>query len=61
MDNRNVELLGFHGTEYRNLNKIISNEFIPYKRLDHWLGQGIYFYENFDLAKWWVSKKTIML
>jgi len=52
------ELIGYHGTEYSNRQKIINNGFLFNRRDDHWLGQGIYFYDNFELAKWWVSKKT---
>jgi hypothetical protein len=52
-----ISIIGYHGTEIRNVDKILRSEFVSIERPDHWLGQGIYFYEDLSLAKWWAEKK----
>jgi len=50
-----MEELIYHGTTLENAKQILSTKhFIYHKRLNHWLGNGIYFFVNdFDAAKWW--------
>lgn len=48
---------GYHGTFVSLANRIIDNGFEWKRRNDHWLGQGIYLYDNFYLAKWWCETK----
>lgn len=48
---------GFHGA-YKSIANNIINDRFTYKTSDkHWLGQGFYFYTDFNLAKWWIIKK----
>ena len=50
-------LTGYHGTHKSSVNEILTNEFTSNIRNDHWLGQGIYFFDDLELAKWWAEKK----
>jgi hypothetical protein len=52
-----ISITGYHGTEIKNVDKILKSEFTSIERSDHWLGQGIYFYKDLSLAKWWAEKK----
>ena len=50
--------VGYHGTTARHKADIERNGFDPDKtnrRNDHWLGNGVYFFDNVDLAKWWAD------
>lgn len=49
------ELPIYHGTSIKKADKIISENKMHYNpKPDHWLGNGIYFFENdYDAAKWW--------
>lgn len=50
------ELIAYHGTKNENINSILNSEFKPSistsKKL-HWLGKGIYFYEDLYYAVEW--------
>ena len=47
-------LVGYHGTSRRNCKDIIKNGFKASKTKEgHWLGKGIYFYENIYYAIEW--------
>ncbi len=49
----------YHGTDRTAAEKILkTNEFITSSHDEHWLGQGVYFYLDEELAKWWTSKPT---
>ena len=53
-----VGITGYHGTSSRHAESIAKNGLDPdktHERPNHWLGQGVYFYENFGLAKWWAN------
>jgi len=55
------ELVGYHGTKSSNISDIISNNFkepIVAKNNDHWLGHGIYFFSDYELAEWWAKIKV---
>ena len=56
MDANYVEMTGYHGTSSRHAESIAKHGLDPEKthmRPDHWLGQGVYFFTAFDLARWW--------
>ena len=48
---------GYHGTFKSVVKDIIDKGFEVKLRDDHWLGQGIYLYTDFELSKWWVQTK----
>lgn len=48
---------GYHGTFKSAVKDIIDKGFEVKLRDDHWLGQGIYLYTDFELSKWWVQTK----
>ena len=55
------ELVGYHGTKSSNVSDIISSNFkepIVSKDNNHWLGHGIYFFTDFELAEWWAKTKV---
>lgn len=50
--------IGYHGTCSKYLNNIRKNGLDPAKckyRSDHWLGQGVYFFDDYDKADWWAT------
>jgi hypothetical protein len=49
--------IGYHGTELQYVDEILKKGFTHRIRDDHWLGQGIYFYTDLELAKWWANTK----
>lgn len=48
---------GYHGTFKSVVKDVIDKGFEVKLRDDHWLGQGIYLYTDFELSKWWVQTK----
>lgn len=48
----------YHGTDYRNAVKIKSEGFTYKPNKEHWLGNGVYFYQDYSLAKWWTQNPT---
>lgn len=54
---RTIKVDGYHGTALKNADSILANGFKSNVRLDHWLGQGFYFFSDFDLALWWIKTK----
>ena len=58
MDVNYVEMTGYHGTISKYADSIAKYGLDPdktHKRPDHWLGQGVYLFEDFDLARWWAD------
>lgn len=55
--NEFIELDGYHGTFAQDVEDIRRNGFTYESREDHWLGQGIYFYDKSDMANWFISRK----
>ena len=56
MDVNCTVITGYHGTSSNYTESIEKHGLDPDKthtRPDHWLGQGVYFFEDSDLAKWW--------
>lgn len=55
------KITGYHGTKERFANSIINDGFkiaMPKKGDNHWLGHGIYFYSDYELAEWWSKTKV---
>lgn len=49
---------GYHGTCLKHRNSIERFGLDPSKckyRDNHWLGQGVYFFDDYDKARWWAS------
>ena len=49
---------GYHGTCLRYRFNIEKDGLDPQKckyRNDHWLGQGVYFFDDYDKAMWWAT------
>lgn len=49
---------GYHGTCSKHRYSIETDGFDPNKckyRKDHWLGQGVYFFDDYDKALWWAT------
>lgn len=53
-----MELLLYHGTDKTYAEKILKNGFTIIPNKSHWLGNGVYFYLDYDLAKWWTGKPS---
>lgn len=51
------KIVGYHGTNENNVGDILKNGYTYNERDDHWLGQGIYFYTDIRLAKWFSVRK----
>ena len=50
--------IAYHGTSSKHVDSIKNNGLDPkhsHNRADHWLGQGIYFFDDYDKALWWAS------
>lgn len=50
--------IGYHGTCSQYRHDIEEHGLDPSKckyRDDHWLGQGVYFFDDYEKAQWWAS------
>lgn len=59
-----ITYIVYHGTDCISAKKIMQTNFIYKRRSNHWLGNGIYFFEDYKQAKWWseiISKKQKLL
>jgi len=48
----------YHGTSSNHMDSIQRNGLDPNRgnyRSDHWLGQGVYYFDNIELATWWAG------
>lgn len=55
------KIVGYHGTKERFADSIINEGFkIATKKENdnHWLGHGVYFYSDYELAEWWGRTKV---
>lgn len=52
------ETKGYHGTDSKVVNNILNNGFTCKTSKEHWLGDGIYLYEDKKLAEWWTTNPT---
>lgn len=48
----------YHGTDYNSAVCICKSDFIVKPSDDHWLGNGIYFYPDEELARWWTTNPS---
>lgn len=48
----------YHGTDLEAAKEIEKDKFTVKKNPKHWLGNGIYFFTDKALAKWWTSGPT---
>jgi hypothetical protein len=53
-----MELVLYHGTDEKCVSEITANGFIIKENRRHWLGNGIYFFADEALARWWTTKPT---
>ena len=56
--NEKMNEIGYHGTCLKHRHNIEKNGLDPLKtknRNDHWLGQGVYFFDDYDKAMWWAT------
>lgn len=53
-----MEMEVFHGTDLANAHNIIADNFIYRPNNAHWLGNGVYFYIDLALAKWWTTNPS---
>ena len=56
-----ISFKGYHGTCSWEEQSIESKGLDPQAtkyRKDHWLGQGVYFFENIEQAKWWAAMQS---
>lgn len=51
-----MSIIAYHGTKKEAVFAIEQNGFEFKPREDHWLGDGFYFYELEELAKWWANR-----
>ena len=51
-------MMAYHGTDYSIAELIVSQGFAFHKNPEHWLGNGIYLYQDYSLAKWWTTNPT---
>jgi hypothetical protein len=58
MDEVENTYVGYHGTDKSCADDIIKNGYIPKPNNEHWLGEGVYFYIDKQLADWWTSKPS---
>ena len=52
------KIIGFHATDKALANSIIANGFSFSRSEEHWLGNGVYFFADPDLAVWWGNNPT---
>lgn len=53
-----MNIRAFHGTDYYIAKKIVKEGFSFKKNPEHWLGNGVYLYQDYSLAKWWTTNPT---
>ena len=58
MTENQFSIIGYHGTFSENVNRIIKKGYTFERKDNHWLGQGIYFYDKINLAKWFAERKS---
>ncbi len=51
-------MIVYHGTDYENAKRICSEGFTYKAKPNHWLGNGVYFFQDYSLAKWWTTNPT---
>ncbi len=51
-------IIAYHGTDQSVVDDIMRNGFKCKTNPEHWLGEGIYFYQDRSLAEWWTTNPT---
>lgn len=55
-----VEIIGYHGTDGNSAKSIISSKrFYISNKKNEWLGEGVYFWDNFELGEWWAKSSYL--
>ena len=52
------KITGYHGTDKSVADAILRDGFVCKQNTEHWLGNGIYFFADESLAKWWATNPT---
>ena len=52
------KITAYHGTDLSVAEEIVNNGFSCKTNKEHWLGDGIYLYQDKMLAEWWTTKPT---
>ncbi len=52
------KITAYHGSDLSVAEDIVRDEFHCNSNKEHWLGDGIYFYIDKNLAEWWTTKPT---
>jgi len=61
MQEDKITMQGFHGTCSKHFKSIKEYGLDPKKvkyREDHWLGQGVYFFDDLEIAEWWAIDQS---
>ncbi len=53
-----MKLTLYHGTDKKCAERIVVHGFKFKASDEHWLGNGVYFYLDSDLANWWTTKPS---
>lgn len=56
--NTYIILDAYHGTDLSNVDSIMKSGFKCKPNKHHWLGNGIYFYMDYSLARWWTTNPS---
>lgn len=48
----------FHATDESRVQSILKGGFVYKPNDEHWLGNGIYFFLDYDLARWWSTNPS---
>ena len=57
MEAANIELKFYHGTNRKRGQKFIKNQSMEFSKGEkHWLGDGIYLFEDDFWAYWWIRE-----
>lgn len=57
---RMINFFAYHGTDLERAKEIVKSDFIYKHNSKHWLGNGVYFYLDYSLAKWWTTNPSKM-
>lgn len=55
------KIIAYHGTKSCFVESILNDNFKikqPKKKDNHWLGHGVYFFSEYELAHWWAETKV---
>lgn len=50
---KDVNFNAYHATDRKCLDGILKEGFIYKPNKEHWLGNGVYFFIEYELARWW--------